>query len=317
MSADGRGLGPVEGGRLWRGGRRGLGRRPRPRRDRRLRQWDPQWDAIVARHRVVALRPARLRTRRRHRDPVLQPRRPGRGDGRRRTGPGGARRLLAGGADRHRHGARAPGPGVRRGLGLRRDLAASRPEEHAGGDGGVRARARRSRRRRTGRRRTTTSGSGSTGSASPRDGRPPRRARPSGDGLRDATCRRSRTATRSCSIRPRSAGSASCASRCSRSRAGWTSPRPGPRRRARGRRARRAADPPPGCRPHAQPRAARVVHRDPAGVPGDGRLAPLRRAARSPHQVTRSIATRMIGRSSSAWSRYCGCLSRSRATAAS
>ena len=164
----------------------------------------------------------------------------------------------------------------------------------------------------------STSRCGSTASASPRDVHRPRRARRAPDGLRDL---RAGEAVRG-HDRPRSArhrpARPSCACRCSSIIGGLDeSVDAGLGADAgRGRRPRRPADRPPGRRPHAQPRAPGVVHRDAARVPRDGRRSAAQASARSPHQVTRSTAIRMSGRSSSAWSRYCGCLSRSRATAA-
>ena len=82
--------------------------------------WDPQWEALTARHRVVRYdlrgfgRRGRVETR------VLEPGRPRRRDGRRGPRARGAGRVLAGGLDRARHGARVPGPGRGARLGVRR-----------------------------------------------------------------------------------------------------------------------------------------------------------------------------------------------------
>ena len=99
----------------------GIGRGPGARGDR---GHAPVGSAVGGAHRSASrrpLRPSRLRPRRRRRDAVLEPRGPRRRDGRGGAGAGGARRVLAGGLDRHRHGARIPGSRVGPRLGLRRD----------------------------------------------------------------------------------------------------------------------------------------------------------------------------------------------------
>ena len=92
-----------------RGGRRRTGRRPRPRGDRGHAPVGPAVGGARRRAPRRPLRPPRVRPRRRRRHPVLEPRRPRRRHGRRRPRPGGARGLLAGGLDRHRHRAGVPG----------------------------------------------------------------------------------------------------------------------------------------------------------------------------------------------------------------
>ena len=173
-----------------------------------MRQWDPQWEALAAAPPRRPLRPPRVRPRRRRRHPVLEPRRPRRGHGRRGPRPGGARRLLAGGLDRHRHRARVPGPRVAASPGSAAGSAGSRPRRRRSRP--PRSSERRpSRPRRTGRPPpTTTSRSGSTASGSPRAGRLLRRATRSARWPSRPTSRRSRTATRSCSTRRPSGGSA-------------------------------------------------------------------------------------------------------------
>ena len=208
-----------------------------------MRQWDPQWAAYRRAPPRRPLRPARLRACRGHRDPVLEPGRPGRGDGCRGARAGGARRLLAGGADRPRHRARVPHPRVRPGLGLRRAQRPARPRARPRSEAAFeRGEALEEAKDWAAVGRVRRRASGSTDSASPPAGLRPRRATPSGRWPTRRTCRRSRTATRSCSTRPRSGGWASCACRCSRSSGGLDEsstcgrrgPASSPRSRARG-----------------------------------------------------------------------------------
>ena len=60
-----------------------------------MRQWDPQWAALTARHRVVRYDLRGFGRADVVETPLLQPRGPGRGDGRRRPRSRGARRVLA------------------------------------------------------------------------------------------------------------------------------------------------------------------------------------------------------------------------------
>ena len=159
-----------------------------------------------------ALRPARLRPRRRRRARRFS----NRADLVAVMDAAGLDRavlvgLLAGGLDRHRHGARVPGPRSGPRLGLRRDLRArDRGDARRGGrvraGGGARGGeglggAGRPRRRDLGRRVRAARGPGARRGARRRPARWPSRP----------TSRRSRTATRSCSTRRRSGGSGSCA----------------------------------------------------------------------------------------------------------
>ena len=192
-----------------RGGRRRPGRRPRPRGDR---GHAPVGSAVGgARRRPPRrpLRPPRVRPRRRRRHPVLEPRRPRRGHGRRGPRPGGARGLLAGGLDRHRHRAGVPGARRRPRLDLRRASAGTTPRRRPV-EAAAFERAEGSRRpRRTGRRcRPRRRACGWTASASRRGARLLRLARPCAGWPTRPTCRRSRTGTRSCSTRRPSGGSA-------------------------------------------------------------------------------------------------------------
>ena len=253
-----------------RGGRRRPGRRPRPRGDRRHAPVGPAVGGARRRPPRRPLRPPRVRPRRRRRHPVLEPRRPRRGHGRRGPRPGGARGLLAGGLDRHRHRAGVPGRASAASPGSAAAQRATTPRRR-------RTRRPRSSERRSPRRPRRTGQPLPThdvalwvdGIGQP-EGRAPAAAR---DAVRRwpsrPTCRRSRTATRSCSTRRPSAGSAELRVpmlvMIGRARR--------PRRRGLGadlvavRYPRRPPHRPPRRRPHAEPRAPGVVHRDAARVP--------------------------------------------------
>ena len=282
------------------------------------RQWDPQWDALVRRPPRRPLRPARLRPAEVE-TTVLEPRRPGRGDGRGGPRAGGARRAARGRGRSSSTPRSSSRTGCRAWSGSAAGSAApswrARPRSEAafererGARGGQGLGGRRRPRRRDLGRRLRPAGRPGAG------GRP--RARPD-DGLRDVRAGEARTATRSCSTRPRPGGSASSGAGARRSWACSTSPRRSGRRRAAGGAgAGRAPDRPPRRRAHAQPRAARVVHRDAARVPRRGRggrsraqgveVAPGRRRGR--WRTGRAAAPRGPGA-------YCGYFARSAATAA-
>ena len=284
-----------------------------------MRQWDPQWEALTARHRVV-----RYDLRGFGRADVVETRFSNRADLVAVMDAAGLDRavlvgLLAGGLDRHRHRARVPGPRVRPRLGLRRGQRHRRRGHARGASPSASARSCSTDAKDWEALAAFDVAMWVDGIGQP-EGRAPAAARDAVRRMAYETYVQEKPygdTDRARPARGRAPGRDPRADAGDRS-AGWT-------------RRRRVA--PRTWSPRGVPGARRIDLPDVAHMPSLERpewftatlleflaevdVAPLSRAAEvAPpgHALDRGSGS--AGRSSSAWSRYCGCLSRRRATAA-